>query len=521
MQRLKYAKLIPGGNTTIIIFDQVPRKHQALLARTIMEQHSDCEQVGFVEPASGNSKAICRLQMMGGEFCGNATRCLTWLVAGHYLHHGDTCNAEIKNQLFGSVCRSSGSTTGDNEDTNNQQVLAMEVSGAGYILEAKYLIDSSGKVDDVIVPMPIRFVPADCLKQSQLFWNENEMTVTIVHLDGISHVIVDSNRFSEIGGDPGNLLETKHILASFGLEQLEAAGVIFTRQVGDSVAIVPVVYVRETDTLILETACGSGTVALAQKIAFEKGESVFVKIIQPSGETIAARVEMLNGMFESASIMGKVNICEEGVISIPNEDNPLAKVELQQIKRPEELEPYADQVGSLYARVFADAPYYERFTPEEGYGYLLEIAAANHGLLFLAFDGDDVVGFGGGLPLTYDSDICKVVNGCLKQERAFYIAELGVDHCYRGLGLSHELINSCHRAIDQEQFDQVLVRTSVANNATLHLFRDRRDFSVIANVRQQVVNRKFLPGATEPQDVPDERLFLVRTVKSAKQNLAT
>lgn len=510
MRNLKFAKLVPGGNTTIIILDRVPRKHQPVFARTIMKQHADCEQVGFVEPAN-DQQAICRLQMMGGEFCGNATRSLAWLVMEHYLHHGHTPNAEAKDKLFGSNHLSLG----------KKMNVLLEVSGARHLLNAECLLWPYGELKEVVVPMPIRHIPSDCLIKQSLPWGEKEMQVTIIHLDGISHVVVEAEQFSAIGGHPGNLQEVKRILMEFGLDQIEAAGVLFTSSVGDSVTMNPVVYVRETDTLIPETACGSGTVALAQKFAFEKGDSVFVKIIQPSGEIIVARVEMKDGKFDSAFIMGKVKICEEGVLSIPDEDNPLKRVEIRQIRNSAEIVPYADKIGALYVRVFADHPYYERFTLEEGYNYLIETAEARHGLLFLAFDGDEVVGFGGGLPLTYYPDICKVVSGHLNPERTFYVAELGVDHCYRSEGLSHQLIDARLNALNPVDFDHVLGRTSVVNNITHHLYCDRRGFTIIPGVRQQVISRKFLPGAAEPQDVPDERLFFISSVEAAKQHAVT
>ena len=69
MRRLRFYKISPGGNATILILDPVAPEDRAPLARLLLDtNHIHAEQVGYL-----NLEARpVRLDMMGGEFCGNA-----------------------------------------------------------------------------------------------------------------------------------------------------------------------------------------------------------------------------------------------------------------------------------------------------------------------------------------------------------------------------------------------------------------------------------------------------------------
>ena len=59
------------GNTTALV-TKIPRNKHVKIAKQILNKHENVEQVGFGE--TKKSKADIHLQMMGGEFCGNAVR---------------------------------------------------------------------------------------------------------------------------------------------------------------------------------------------------------------------------------------------------------------------------------------------------------------------------------------------------------------------------------------------------------------------------------------------------------------
>jgi histidine racemase len=520
---IHYSKVIPGGNTTILVYDRLPRKHHAAIAKSLMSLHPDCEQVGFIEP-SEDPKAVCRLQMMGGEFCGNASRSLVWLIATMYFGEQSTIPlAEIKKSLFNFSAAKALPNCSTYIDVEIKRAsLPIEVSGYEGILSARACYNTStAAVQNVIVPMPIRTSPDSIVRTT--ITREWSMPVDIVHLDGISHVLVEESVFRGIGGSDDLMLEARRILSDLELMQQEAAGVIFHNLLDDVVSIKPVVYVRETDTLIPETACGSGTVALVQYLAKESQHEVLMPVKQPTGLTIMAKVSIVDGVFQGATIAGDVQIVEEGEMAFT--DFNLAKnVIIRQIKTVDEFSTYQDQLGALYAKIFADPPYYERFTVEEAISELHRTVEAVDGLFFIALDGEEVVGFGGSLPLSNFPEICqvlidkKVVPDLASCSSYYYMSELGVDYAYRGEGLSHRLVDARLEKIPS-QYDTVIVRTSISNNPTQHLYADCRGFNVLPGVYQQVVNRKFYPDADEPVMEPDERLFLVLDRTSVMANL--
>lgn len=65
----KVTILYPGGNTTAIV-EGIPSSQleRRRINDVIMKQYPKVEQVGFLD------RSLPRLQMAGGEFCGNATR---------------------------------------------------------------------------------------------------------------------------------------------------------------------------------------------------------------------------------------------------------------------------------------------------------------------------------------------------------------------------------------------------------------------------------------------------------------
>ena len=63
----------PAGNITLFVLDPVPAGDRAGLAARLMAG-SDAEQVGFVCPPVMGGGCAGRMEMAGGEFCGNATR---------------------------------------------------------------------------------------------------------------------------------------------------------------------------------------------------------------------------------------------------------------------------------------------------------------------------------------------------------------------------------------------------------------------------------------------------------------
>ena len=90
--KLELVMADPAGNRTALVLSPVPPEGRGPLAARLMalpELHA--EQVGFVLPPSAGG--LFRLEMMGGEFCGNAARSFGLYLAGSQGRSGEMFRA--------------------------------------------------------------------------------------------------------------------------------------------------------------------------------------------------------------------------------------------------------------------------------------------------------------------------------------------------------------------------------------------------------------------------------------------
>jgi len=148
---LRYTVIDPTKNITLLVTTPVPRALQPQTAAWLLRHEKDAEQVGFLEPSDG---APARLQMMGGEFCANATMSLgAWLCRRDRLPHGVTHD------------------------------FALEISGASHLVPCAVTPVHYGYLATVALPLPekmeLRAFPTPA----------GEVTLTVVFLPGICHII--------------------------------------------------------------------------------------------------------------------------------------------------------------------------------------------------------------------------------------------------------------------------------------------------------------------------------------------
>ena len=228
-----------------------------------MSNYPNVEQVGFLSDG--------QLNMAGGEFCGNATRSSAFLIL-------DGKPGEIKLKVSG--------------------VKNTLVCGVNQNLEA-------------YAQMPIYSDPKKITPIKQ----PNGSSDFLVEMEGISHLITFNTAL--ISGLSENEIKqiAKNRITDLNLDKLPAAGVIFTQKQGDLYKITPVVYVRDIDTLFLETACGSGTTALGLVLSKTTNQSIKqVPILQPSGMNIKISVNFSNKKFKNAFIEGPIEPISSGEI---------------------------------------------------------------------------------------------------------------------------------------------------------------------------------------------------------------
>lgn len=251
---INYVISKPGGNDTAIVYgSDYTQEQKKCINDAIMKKNPNVEQVGFID-----FKKKPELQMAGGEFCGNATRSAAIL----YL---DGKAGSIK-----------------------------------IIVNGKDVIDA-GVYDNKNAWCEIP------LYQGTDTITSNDDGIYFVKMNGMVCVVIQENIAEPYLQQKSKLKEAgMNIIKKYNLEDNEAVGVMFCECIGGIVKINPVVWVKSIDTLFYETACGSGTTAVAMVKSFKEKKSLVVDIIQPSEMIITASITMENGRINKAIISGPV-----------------------------------------------------------------------------------------------------------------------------------------------------------------------------------------------------------------------
>lgn len=236
MKSIPYILADPSGNTTAFITEQIPKEEQSALSKQLMgHDFSLAEQVAFLSLPEKQNDPI-RIRMMGGEFCGNASRS----SAACYLE-----------------------TLSRNEGT-----FLVDCSGAGTLLTAKARhIKNNLYEASIIMPLPASM--SDII----LPFLQNK-AMTKVCFEGITHYV--SIREDEEATLDDYIGAVKRLNDPSG-----AWGVILYDP--SERTLLPAVYVAATDTLCYEKSCGSGSAALAACLAAKQKHSIRLTLRQPGG----------------------------------------------------------------------------------------------------------------------------------------------------------------------------------------------------------------------------------------------
>lgn len=256
MKQLRFVKYNPNQNMTIFVLDPVDRVDHQKVARQIMDyDHIHGEQVAFIEMAQtdqGKSLGLLRLQMMGGEFCGNASRALaSYLVT---INH-----PSIKLMQ------------------DHYQVI-FEASGLDQPISAKVWLHPEG-FHEVEVQMPLPLAVGRV--SVDLGQDERAKSYRRVDFPGISHIIINHGGFSADNPKTDQAPLFRAIQTTLKDEPLDAFGLMFYDDKHQ--AMTPLVYVRATDSLIWERSCASGTAALGVSLSADRRGDLGMQVLQPGG----------------------------------------------------------------------------------------------------------------------------------------------------------------------------------------------------------------------------------------------
>ena len=255
------AVLDPAGNVTAIVCSDVPAAERARVAAQILRlPELGIEQVAFLtEPRSGGE---IRLEMMGGEFCGNALRC-----AGFYQ--------ALRTGAQGKSC------------------VFAEISGADGVQPV--MADTAEGTASTVMPLPLSVQPAG--------WAD--VQVARVTFAGITHFVIDC-------AQPDETLVQRAIAAA---PEASAVGAIFLDRAHGSIK--PVVFVRETASCVAENSCASGSVATAVVLTADFADGITeIGIGQPGG-TLEVGVQRTDGAVTGLSIGGAVRLTQTLTVMLP------------------------------------------------------------------------------------------------------------------------------------------------------------------------------------------------------------
>ena len=241
-----YTVYSPGGNITALV-NMEAGVNLSALARQIMAGNRAVEQVGFLGAPKLPGMDF-HLEMMGGEFCGNAARCAALHVSGQ----------------------------------KNKTELSFTVSGFDLPVSARVV----GR--EVALLLPGQFLRQ--VTEVRDGW--------LVDFEGIRFLVMDKSLPSA---------GAKRLIKSY-LGDFPAFGIVASTGQGNSLRIDPLVWVESTQTLTPETACASGSLAAAVVQRLKNPQADSYLVIQPSGSTYQVGLIGQAGITDKLALSGEVSV---------------------------------------------------------------------------------------------------------------------------------------------------------------------------------------------------------------------
>ena len=258
IEYIEWIRVNPAGNITCLVTTKVARELYMEVANQLLSlPGQDFEQVGFIIDDK-------TMEMAGLEFCGNASRAFA-------LWSAKKLGLQGQHNVFVSV------------------------SGIEKPLEV--FVDTQSNFTRAFMPLPEKI---ELISEGTIMACPQMLKVD---LGGIMHFVVLDLPYSD---------SIFLFIYDFGMSHFQppALGVMFVDS--QTFDMIPIVYVKEVDTIYHEGSCGSGTlaalIALEEKLSL--GEEVFrCNLSQPRGK-IGGTLYKNGNIIEKITIEGPVEIGE-------------------------------------------------------------------------------------------------------------------------------------------------------------------------------------------------------------------
>jgi diaminopimelate epimerase len=262
---LEILRADPAGNITIFVLNMencTPEQRMAAAKALLADPALKAEQIGFVVSQAGGG-GLRRLEMMGGEFCGNAAR-------------------------------SFGLLTAREQGLKGKHTVQIAISGAAKPVPVN--VDTEEETAEAIIRGP--------MAEEVLDYKGRHLPVYV--FDGITHIIADDLEppSADMVFSLMKCYEEQSCLTVAGPGA--AFGVMFYDT--EKGFMKPAVYVRDTDSLVFESSCGSGSAAFGAWAARDLSDGERHFELQQPGGLIEVRVAKQGGRIGQISIGGKVSL---------------------------------------------------------------------------------------------------------------------------------------------------------------------------------------------------------------------
>ena len=265
----------PGGNDThITVNNDLSREEYGRCDQQIRSKYPNLEQGGFLEKPQ-NPLACAHLQMAGGEFCGNALRSFGALLASDMKGARD----------FSSIANY------DRVEKIGEGVnIPVTISSCNQILHVSIEPGRSSRSFRVTADIPLPTSDA-AVTSIELSKNDESFHATKVDMGGIVHILIDED---DLIFNPDRSVYEEYVrdfVAQAGVADRAAVGLIWcsdgphgTRRID------PVVWVKSVDSCYYESACGSGSMAVAIAESCTTQSDVLLSVSQPSNDVVTCKI---------------------------------------------------------------------------------------------------------------------------------------------------------------------------------------------------------------------------------------
>lgn len=266
---IEFVKCNTADNMTILVVSELPPVQLAPIASQLMSYgHLYAEQVGYVE-GSAHHGCAAKLQMAGGEFCGNACLALgAQLASARMLLPGE--RVEVMLETSGSL---------------RPVTCQVEKLSSGYQCEAS-------------TPIP------KTVERSSFAFEGLHLEVGIVRYADSFHLLIDLEQFELDAPTAERLARLAGIVTGADL-----VGVMLYRP--STHELKPLIFVPALDSLVWEQGCGSGTASLGCYLAWSTCKSIDIPVLQPGG-IIHTSVCWHEKSIKSVHIKSTVDIVAQG-----------------------------------------------------------------------------------------------------------------------------------------------------------------------------------------------------------------